>query len=158
MVIVLATGTKVQAVKTSTASLTLRRNYCYRFWQLVKIHCPGPCFNPRTLGPMASTTTTRPPRTTVYKLHSSIVLLVSSVLLCIFTIFMNAVILYWRSYMLGTMFPKREFLRLSLLTEAVRIRLLKLHSLVFSHHPNYKWLFERGVIATTIPQATPTSP
>jgi hypothetical protein len=48
----------------STALLPARRKSCYGFLSLLKIHRPWPSFNPRTLGPIASTITTRPPRTT----------------------------------------------------------------------------------------------
>jgi hypothetical protein len=46
-----------------TALLPLRRKACYGFYHL-KIHRPRPGLNPRTLGPVASTLTTRPPRAT----------------------------------------------------------------------------------------------
>jgi hypothetical protein len=44
-----------------TALLPLRRKACCGFITL-KIHRPWPGLNPRTLGPVASTLTTRPPR------------------------------------------------------------------------------------------------
>jgi hypothetical protein len=47
----------------TTALLLLRRKACYRFLLPLKIHRPRSDLNPRTLGPMASTLTTRPPMT-----------------------------------------------------------------------------------------------
>jgi hypothetical protein len=41
----------------STALLPVRRKSCYRFLSPVKIYRSRPGFNPRTLGPMASTIT-----------------------------------------------------------------------------------------------------
>jgi hypothetical protein len=50
-----------------TALLPLRRMTCCVFlWQL-KIHRPRPGMNPRTLGPIASMLTTRPPRMTKFE-------------------------------------------------------------------------------------------
>jgi hypothetical protein len=46
-----------------TALLSLRRNMCCRFLSPLKIHRPRPGFNPRTLGPMASTPAITLPRT-----------------------------------------------------------------------------------------------
>jgi hypothetical protein len=48
-----------------TALLLLRRKLCYGFLSPLKIHWPRPGLNPRTLGPVASTLTTSPPRVTV---------------------------------------------------------------------------------------------
>jgi hypothetical protein len=44
--------------------ISLRRNSCCRFLPPLKIHRPRQGLNPRTFGPIASTKTTRPPRTT----------------------------------------------------------------------------------------------
>jgi hypothetical protein len=46
-----------------TALLPLRRKLCYGFLSPLKIHRPRPGSNPLTLGPVASTLTTSPPRT-----------------------------------------------------------------------------------------------
>jgi hypothetical protein len=43
------------------ALLPLRRESCCGFLSSLRIHRPRPGFNPRTLGPVASTLTTRPP-------------------------------------------------------------------------------------------------
>jgi hypothetical protein len=45
-----------------TALLPLQRKSCYGFLWPLKMNCPG--LNPRTLSPLASTITTRPPITT----------------------------------------------------------------------------------------------
>jgi hypothetical protein len=47
-----------------TALLPLRRKLCYGFLSPLKIHRPRPGFNPQTLGPVASTLITSPPRAT----------------------------------------------------------------------------------------------
>jgi hypothetical protein len=47
-----------------TALLSLRRKSCYGFLSPFKVHHPRHGLNPRTLGRMASTVSTRPPRTT----------------------------------------------------------------------------------------------
>jgi hypothetical protein len=47
-----------------TALLLLRRKSCYGFLSPLKIDCPQLSLNPKTLGPLASTITTRPPRLT----------------------------------------------------------------------------------------------
>jgi hypothetical protein len=46
-----------------TALLPLRKKSCYWFILSLKIHGPRPGLNPRIFGPVASTITTRPPRT-----------------------------------------------------------------------------------------------
>jgi len=46
------------------ALLPLRRKACCGFLLLLKIHLRRPGFDPRILGPMASTLTTRPSRMT----------------------------------------------------------------------------------------------
>jgi hypothetical protein len=43
----------------------LRRKWCYGFLSPLKIHQPRPELNPQTLGPVASTLTTSPPRATL---------------------------------------------------------------------------------------------
>jgi hypothetical protein len=48
----------------STTSLPLRRKLCCGFLSTLKIHRPRPGLNPRAVGRMANTTSTRPPRTT----------------------------------------------------------------------------------------------
>jgi hypothetical protein len=53
------------------ALLYLRRKSWYGFLSQLKIHCSRPGLDPRTLGPMASTITARPPRTT--RLYNSAV-------------------------------------------------------------------------------------
>jgi hypothetical protein len=40
------------------------RSYATDLYRPLKIYRPRPCLNPRTLGPMTSTLTTRPPRAT----------------------------------------------------------------------------------------------
>jgi hypothetical protein len=45
-----------------TSLLPLRRKSCYGFLSPLKIHRPRPGLNPRTLAPVVSTLTTRPPR------------------------------------------------------------------------------------------------
>jgi hypothetical protein len=47
-----------------TALLPLRRKWCSGFLSPFKIHRPRSGSNPRTLGPVASTLTTSPPRST----------------------------------------------------------------------------------------------
>jgi hypothetical protein len=54
-----------------TALFLLQRKSCYGFLSPLKIHRPRPGINPRTLGPMASTITTRPPTVTPNMLKSS---------------------------------------------------------------------------------------
>jgi hypothetical protein len=46
-----------------TALLSFRRKSCYGFLSPLKIHRHRPGLNPRTFGPMATTMTTRPPKT-----------------------------------------------------------------------------------------------
>jgi hypothetical protein len=48
-----------------TASLPLQRKWCSGFLSPLKIHRPRSGSNPRTLGPVASTLTTSPPRSTL---------------------------------------------------------------------------------------------
>jgi hypothetical protein len=50
-----------------TALLPLRRTWCYGFLSPLEIHRPRSGSNPRTLGPVASTLTTSPPRSTNFK-------------------------------------------------------------------------------------------
>jgi hypothetical protein len=50
--------------------LPLRRKSCYRFLSPLNIHRSRPGLNPRNLGPIASTITTRPPRTTGLSLRT----------------------------------------------------------------------------------------
>jgi hypothetical protein len=47
-----------------TTLLSLQRKSCYGFLSPLEIHCPGTDLKKRTLGTMASTLTTRPPRVT----------------------------------------------------------------------------------------------
>jgi hypothetical protein len=47
-----------------TALLPLRRKWCSGFLSPLKIQRPRSGLNPRTLGPVASTLTTSPPRST----------------------------------------------------------------------------------------------
>jgi hypothetical protein len=47
-----------------TALLSLRRKSCYGFLSPLKVHHPRHGLNSRTLGRMANTVSTRPPRTT----------------------------------------------------------------------------------------------
>jgi hypothetical protein len=54
-----------------TALLPLRRKWCYGFLSPFKIHRPRSGSNPRTLGPVASTLTTSPPKSTVGLLDKS---------------------------------------------------------------------------------------
>jgi hypothetical protein len=54
----------------ATSLRLLRRKSCYSFLSPLKIHRSRPGLNPRTLGPMTSTITIIPPRTTVSKLLS----------------------------------------------------------------------------------------
>jgi hypothetical protein len=54
-----------------TALLPLRNNSCYRFLSPLKIHRPRPGMNPRTLGPVESMITTRPPRPTKMLLNET---------------------------------------------------------------------------------------
>jgi hypothetical protein len=53
-----------------TALLPLRRKSCYGYLSSLKIHRPRPGMNPRNLGPMTSTITTRPPRTTAKPINT----------------------------------------------------------------------------------------
>jgi hypothetical protein len=55
-----------------TALLPLRRKSRYGFVSPLKIHRPRPGMNPRTLGTMASTINTRPPRATICALLLSV--------------------------------------------------------------------------------------
>jgi hypothetical protein len=52
-----------------TALLPLRRKWCSGFLSPLKIHRPRSGSNPRTLGPVASTLTTSPPRSTMEYIH-----------------------------------------------------------------------------------------
>jgi hypothetical protein len=60
---------KVLLHAVHTALLPLRRKLCYGFLSPLNIHRPRPGLNPRTLGPVASTLTTSPPRATVFSLR-----------------------------------------------------------------------------------------
>jgi hypothetical protein len=60
-----------------TALLLLRRKSCYGFLSPLKIHRPWPGLIRRTLGPMASTLITKPPRATLTCIRSSITVMKS---------------------------------------------------------------------------------
>jgi hypothetical protein len=55
----------IHARKVLLHAVNLRRKWCSGFLSPLKIHRPRSGSNPRTLGPVASTLTTSPPRTTV---------------------------------------------------------------------------------------------